>query len=92
MRKSITAGLTLWAALTAFGGEAQARANYPWCIYSNRGNEIACAFSTREQCEFNGLNRGFGQCVQNRSYDPRKGPVIEEPIPGQLPARQSRSR
>jgi hypothetical protein len=92
MRKSITAGLTLWAALTAFGGEAQARVNYPWCITSDREGAIACAFSTREQCEFNGRNRGFGECVQNHGYDPRRAPLIEEPIPGQPPARQSRSR
>jgi Protein of unknown function (DUF3551) len=92
MRKSITAGLTLWAALTAFGGEAQARINYPWCITSSRGVASVCTFSTREQCEFGGRNRGFGECIQNPGYDPRKGPVIEESIPGQPPALTSRSR
>jgi Protein of unknown function (DUF3551) len=86
MRKSITAGLTLWAVLTAFGGEAQAYVNYPWCIIGDsRG--IDCVFSSRDQCTMDGRNRGFGgQCIQNPSYDPRKGPVVDnyDPITGRI--------
>lgn len=92
MTKWMTAGVTLWAALTAFGGEARAHLNYPWCIIGDtRG--IDCVFSTREQCTFDGRNRGFGgQCVRNPEYDPRKGSVVEDPIPGEPPPRKSRSR
>jgi hypothetical protein len=92
MGKSITAGLTLWAVLTAFAGEAQARVNYPWCAVPDTGVRD-CYFSTREQCAVDERNRGFGGvCIRNPNYDPRKGPVIEEPIPGQPSARSSRSR
>ncbi len=78
MRTSIIAGLTLCAGLTAFGGSAQAYINYPWCIMGDsRGFD--CHFSTREQCAMDGRNRGFGsQCVQNPSYDPTKGPIVNQ--------------
>jgi hypothetical protein len=65
MRKSVIAGLALWAALAAFAGKARADVNYPWCIMGDtRGFE--CVFSSREQCMQDGRNRGFGgQCIQN---------------------------
>ena len=77
MRKSIIAGLALSAALTAFGGKAQAYVNYPWCLIGDsRG--IDCVFTSREQCAVDGRSRGFGgQCIQNPSYDPTKGRVVE---------------
>ena len=86
MRKPVAiAGLTVGVALTAFVGKAQAYLNYPWCIIGDtRG--IDCVFTSREQCTFDGRNRGFGgQCIRNPGYDPRKGNVIEESIPGQKP-------
>jgi hypothetical protein len=77
MQKSIIAGLILGAGLTAFGGQAQAYVNYPWCI-QGEGRGFECSFSTREQCAMDGRNRGFGGlCRQNLYYNPRKGPVIE---------------
>jgi Protein of unknown function (DUF3551) len=77
MSKLIVAGLILGAGLTAFGRQAQAYLNYPWCIVGDtRG--IDCVFSTQEQCTFDGRNRGFGgQCIRNPSYDPTKGPTGE---------------
>jgi hypothetical protein len=77
MRKSIIAGLTLWAALAAFGGKAQAYVNYPWCVMGEtRGFE--CVFSSREQCAMDGRGRGFGgQCIQNPFYNHVRGSVIE---------------
>jgi hypothetical protein len=89
MRKPVViAGLALGVALTAFVGNAGAYTNYPWCIIGDtRG--IDCVFATREQCAFDGRNRGFGgQCIRNPGYDPRKPAVVQEPIPGQPPARQ----
>jgi hypothetical protein len=77
MQKSTIAGLILGAGLTAFGGQAQAYTNYPWCIHGD-GRGLECLFSTREQCAMDGRNRGFGgQCIQNPYYDPTKGRVIE---------------
>src|SRR5512136_2014030 len=76
MRKSITSGLTLLAAMTAFAGDVQAYVNYPWCaIGESRGTD--CVFASKEQCAADGRGRGFGgQCIQNPSYDPRQGSVI----------------
>jgi hypothetical protein len=70
MRKSIIAGLALWAAFVAFAGKVQADVNYPWCVMGEtRGFE--CVFSSREQCAQDGRNRGFGgQCIQNPAYKP----------------------
>lgn len=87
----VIGGLALGAALAALGGKAQAYTNYPWCIVGDtRG--VDCVFSTRQQCVSDGRNRGFGgQCIQNPNYDPRKGPVVEGPAPGQPPTRKSRS-
>jgi hypothetical protein len=90
MRKSITCGLTLWAALTAFGGEAKAHLNYPWC-YSDELGIKTCAFSTRDQC-FDIRNPGRGShCARNPAYDPKKGRVVEEPR-GAPPASNLRGR
>lgn len=77
MQKLLIAGLFSVAGLTAFGGQAHAYTNYPWCIMGDsRGFE--CYFSTREQCAMDGRNRGFGgQCIQNPYYDPRKGSIVE---------------
>jgi Protein of unknown function (DUF3551) len=77
MRKSVLAGLVLWAALAAFAGKAQAYINYPWCIIGDtRG--IDCVFTSREQCALDGRNRGFGgQCIQNPSYSPARGRIVE---------------
>jgi hypothetical protein len=36
MRKSVIAGLALWAAFVAFAGKAHAEINYPWCIIPSR--------------------------------------------------------
>ena len=70
MRKSVIAGLALWAALAAFAGKAHADVSYPWCLMGDtRGYE--CVFSSREQCAQDGRNRGFGgQCIQNPAYRP----------------------
>lgn len=77
MRKSIIAGLAMCAALAAFAGRAQAYVNYPWCVIGDtRGFE--CVFTSREQCAMDGRNRGFGgQCIQNPSYNPARGRVIQ---------------
>jgi hypothetical protein len=77
MRNSIIAGLILVAGLTAFGTQAQAYLNYPWCATGDtRGHD--CHFSSREQCAMDGRSRGFGgQCIQNPYYDPKKGPIVE---------------
>jgi hypothetical protein len=92
MTKYITGGLTLWAALTAFGGEAKAHLNYPWCIIGDAIG-IDCVFPTREACAFDGRNRGFGgQCIRNPEYDPRRGAVVEDPIPGYPPTGRPRTR
>jgi hypothetical protein len=47
MRKSIIAGLALWAALAAFAGKTHAEVNYPWCIIGN-ARAVECYFSSRE--------------------------------------------
>jgi hypothetical protein len=49
MRKSVIAGLALWAAFAAFAGKAHAEINYPWCIIGDT-RAIDCYFSSREQC------------------------------------------
>jgi Protein of unknown function (DUF3551) len=76
MRKSITAGLALWATFAAFAGKVHAEVNYPWCIIGDtRGLE--CVFSSREQCAQDGRNRGFGgQCIQNPYYKPGQPPTV----------------
>ena len=56
MRKSVIAGLALWAAFAVFAGKAQPHVNYPCCLMGDtRGYE--CVFSSREQ----------GNRVANRS-------------------------
>jgi hypothetical protein len=78
MRKSIIAGLALWAALAAFAGKTHAEVNYPWCIIGN-ARAVECYFSSREQCAQDGRNRGFGgQCIQNPFYKPGK-PTVSGP-------------
>jgi Protein of unknown function (DUF3551) len=78
MRKSVIAGLALWAAFAAFAGKAQAEVNYPWCIIGNT-RAVDCYFSTREQCMQDGRNRGFGsQCIQNPYYKPA-APTVSGP-------------
>jgi hypothetical protein len=78
MRKSIIAGLALWAAFAAFAGKAHAEVNYPWCIIGDT-RAIDCYFSTREQCMQDGRNRGFGsQCIQNPYYKPGSPTVSGE--------------
>jgi Protein of unknown function (DUF3551) len=77
MRKSVIAGLALWAAFAALAGKAQVYVNYPWCIIGDT-RAVDCVFSSREQCAQDGRNRGFGgQCMQNPFYDPTGGQVIE---------------
>jgi uncharacterized protein DUF3551 len=78
MRKSVIAGLALWA---AFAGKVHAEVNYPWCIIGDyRG--IDCVFSSREQCTQDGRNRGFGgQCIQNPAYKPG-APTVSGVIQG----------
>jgi hypothetical protein len=77
MRKSVIAGLALWATFAAFAGKAHAYVNYPWCIIGDT-RTLECYFSSREQCAQDGRNRGFGsQCMQNPFYDPTRGQVIE---------------
>jgi Protein of unknown function (DUF3551) len=70
MRKSVIAGLALWAAFAGSAGKTHADENYPWCLLGDtRGYE--CVFSSREQCAQDGRNRGFGgQCIQNPFYKP----------------------
>jgi hypothetical protein len=79
MRKSVIAGLALWAAFAAFAGKTHADVNYPWCIMGDtRGFE--CVFSSREQCMQDGRNRGFGgQCIQNPAYKPGRPPTARNP-------------
>jgi hypothetical protein len=76
MRKLMIAGLTLSAAFAA-SGQVHAYVNYPWCVAGEtRGME--CVFSTKEQCAQDGRGRGFGtQCIQNPSYNPALGSVVE---------------
>jgi hypothetical protein len=76
MRKLMIAGLTL-SAVFAASGQARAYVNYPWCVAGEtRGME--CVFSTKEQCAQDGRGRGFGtQCIQNPSYNPALGSVVE---------------
>jgi hypothetical protein len=90
MRKSIIAGLAMWATFAAFAGKAHADVNYPWCLMGDtRGYE--CVFSTREQCMQDGRNRGFGsQCIPNPYYKPgaptvsgQKRTVSRAPRPSQ---------
>jgi hypothetical protein len=70
MRKSVIAGLALWAAFAAFAGKTRAEVNYPWCIIGNT-RAVDCYFTSREQCAQDGRNRGFGgQCIQNPAYKP----------------------
>jgi hypothetical protein len=66
MRKSVIAGLALWAAFAA-AEKVNAELSYPWCIIGDtRGFE--CVFSSREQCMQDARNRGFGgQCIKNLS-------------------------
>jgi hypothetical protein len=81
MRKSLIAGLALWAAFAAFAGKGYAEVSYPWCIMGDtRGYE--CVFSSREQCVQDGRNRGFGgQCIQNPFYKPGL-PAVSGPVEG----------
>jgi hypothetical protein len=77
MRKSMITGLILGTGLMAFGGQAHAYVNYPWCVRGD-GRGMECVFSTKEQCAMDGRNRGFGgTCMQNPFYDPTKGRVVE---------------
>ncbi len=75
MRRLITAGLALSAAIAA-SEKANAYLNYPWCIIGDtRG--IDCVFTSREQCAEDGRNRGFGgQCAKNPFYNPALPPVV----------------
>jgi hypothetical protein len=91
MRKSVIAGLALWATFAAFAGKAHAEVNYPWCLMGDtRGYE--CVFSTREQCAQDGRNRGFGsQCMPNLFYKPgaptvsgEAGRIRTPPVPATL--------
>jgi hypothetical protein len=77
MKKSMAAGLALFAVVAATG-KANAYLNYPWCIIGDtRG--IDCAFMSREQCSLDGRNRGFGgQCIKNPSYNPALPPVVAQ--------------
>jgi hypothetical protein len=93
MRKSVIAGLVLWAAFAAFAGKTCADVNYPWCIIGNT-RAVDCYFSSREQCMQDGRNRGFGgQCIQNPYYKPgaptvsgqvKKRTVPQTPRPSQV--------
>lgn len=77
MRKSLIAGLTFSAAMTALAGQSHAYVNYPWCV-TGETRGYSCHFTTREQCAQDGRNRGFGgTCIRNPYYDPTRGPVIE---------------
>src|SRR5262245_2743896 len=60
--------VTALAVFAAFAGKTHAEVNYPWCLMGDtRGYE--CVFSSREQCNQDGRNRGFGgQCIQNPAY------------------------
>jgi hypothetical protein len=84
MRKSIIAGLILWAVFAAFAGNVDAEVNYPWCIIGDT-RAIDCYFTSREQCMQDGRNRGFGsQCIRNPAYKPGKPTVsVKEPTASQ---------
>jgi hypothetical protein len=90
MRKSVIAGLALWATFAAFAGKAHADVSYPWCIIGDT-RAIDCYFSTREQCMQDGRNRGFGsQCIRNPFYKPgapivsgKKRPLSQSTRPSQ---------
>ena len=74
MKKLMTAAFAL-SALFAASGKVHADVNYPWCLMGDtRGYE--CVFSSREQCNQDGRNRGFGgQCIQNPFYKPGRPPT-----------------
>jgi Protein of unknown function (DUF3551) len=79
MRKSVIAGLALWAGLAAFAGKTHAEVNYPWCIIGDT-RAVDCYFSSREQCMQDGRNRGFGsQCIKNPFYKPGP-PTVSGPV------------
>jgi hypothetical protein len=79
MRKSVIAGLALWAGLAAFAGKTHAEVNYPWCIIGDT-RAVDCYFSSREQCMQDGRNRGFGsQCIKNPAYKPG-APTVSGPL------------
>ena len=81
MRKSIIAGLALWAAFATFAGKVHAEVNYPWCIIGDT-RAVDCYFTSREQCMQDGRNRGFGgQCIQNPGYKPGKPTVSQTARP-----------
>jgi hypothetical protein len=93
MRKSVIAGLALWATLSAFAGKVHAEVNYSWCIIGDT-RAIDCYFSTREQCMQDGRNRGFGsQCIENPYYKPGAPTVSgNRPTVSQTPRRAARQR
>ena len=76
MKEFITAALPLCAVFTCLE-PSYAYTNYPWCIISNnRGMD--CVFSSYEQCQADGRNRGFGSnCRQNPAYNPKLPSVVE---------------
>ena len=67
MKSFMLAGIA-FSAVFIGSGHARAATNYPWCIISNnRGMD--CVFSSHEQCEADGRNRGFGSnCRPNPDY------------------------
>jgi hypothetical protein len=85
MRKSVIAGLALWA-LFAASGKAHADVNDPLCLMGDTTG-YECVFSSREQCGQDGRDRGFGShCIQNlltnrdlRPFQVRSGPKPHAP-------------
>jgi hypothetical protein len=76
MRKSITAGLTLSAAVMACAGQPHAHASYPVCVAGDaRGADCR---TSRDQCAVGGKKREFGSaCIQNAYAPSANGPVFE---------------
>jgi hypothetical protein len=76
MKKLIAGGFMLSAAFAALIGEADALANYPWCIIGYH-RSVDCYFSTRDQCAAEWRNLGFGRrCIQNPFYNPALPSVV----------------
>jgi hypothetical protein len=81
MKKLIAGVLVLSAAFTALMGEADALANYPWCIIGYH-RSVDCYFSTRDQCAAEGRTLGFGRrCIQNPFYNPALPSVMDGASP-----------
>jgi len=69
--------LGICVGILGIGNRAEAQ-NYPWCgVY--RDGVMICGFTTFEQCLATVNEAGF--CIQNSTYQPLRGPGIDEGNP-----------